>query len=203
MFIPAHYKLENQQEALDFMKKYSFATIVSTPADGVPVASHIPLTISQRGESIILNGHFAKANNQLANIDGQKVLVIFNEPHAYISPSSYDKFESVPTWNYFAVHAYGVCQLIHDESKAFELLNEMILNYEPAYKTQWDAINTDYKQKMIKGIVTFKIEVDDIQASKKLSQNKTHEERARIIDKLSASGNGVENELAKYMQQLQ
>lgn len=199
MYIPKNYQVRDTSEAIAFMQKYSFATIVSISENHLPFATHLPLTIYTESNKVILGGHFAKANEQWRNIDESTLLVIFHEPHAYISPSAYDKKESVPTWNYFAVHAYGVCKLIEDEQQVFSMLNDMIVNYEPDYKKQWDATSEEYKKRMIKGIVAFKINVTDIQASQKLSQNKTTEERSRIIEKLSKSEKSTEVDIANYM----
>lgn len=57
--------------------------------------------------------------------------MIFSEPHAYISPSHYDKVESVPTWDYVTVHAYGNAQIIIDEDAKRAAFEEMIIMYEP------------------------------------------------------------------------
>ncbi|WP_257088050.1 FMN-binding negative transcriptional regulator [Sphingobacterium sp. E70] len=53
-------------------------------------------------------------------------MVIFSEPHAYISPMHYDKEESVPTWDYIAVHAYGTARIINNEDEKTEVLEQMI-----------------------------------------------------------------------------
>jgi transcriptional regulator len=98
------------------MQQFSFATIV-TVKDGVPSATHLPFVVSQRDDQIILTSHFAKVNPQAAEILNCKPLVIFTEPHAYISPRHYESEQSVPTWNYIAVHAYGTATLI-DSPKA-------------------------------------------------------------------------------------
>jgi len=176
----------NQEEILSFMKRFSFATIISGD-DEVPQASHLPFTITYKNGEILLHGHFARANKQWKNIETQKVLVIFSEPHAYISTSHYNNRESVPTWNYYAVHAYGDCKIIHDKSAVLDALEDMINFYEPEYKNQWDTLTGNFKDKMLQGIVAFTVTVTNLQASQKLSQNKTIEEQQRIIDSLTSS----------------
>jgi transcriptional regulator len=125
--------------------------------------------------------------------------VIFNEPHAYISPKHYDTLVSVPTWNYISVHAYGQGKLITDTEETFAILEKTIMAYEEEYKKQWDNLPIDYKLKLQKGIVGFEIEVNDLQAKKKLSQNKTQAEQQRIIKDLSNSENDHERQIADYM----
>lgn len=90
MYIPKLYAMTDETEVLSFMQRYSFATIV-TVKDSLQTATHLPFTISKRNDTIILTSHFAKANPQWQEITSNKVLVIFDEPHAYISPKHYDK----------------------------------------------------------------------------------------------------------------
>lgn len=197
MYIPSFNKFENLPEIISFMQRYSFATIV-TVTDGVPVGTHLPFLVHQKDDKVILRSHFAKANPQANDSIDKNVLVIFTEPHAYISPKHYEKVESVPTWNYLAVHAYGKCTLLDDDSKA-ELLKQTINNYEAAYLKQWDGLPDKYKQGMMKGITAFEIVVDDLQAKAKLSQNRTEWERENIINDLSQADNSNEKETAEYM----
>lgn len=198
MYIPKHFQLTDQQEAISFMQRYSFATIV-TSVNEVPVATHLPFLVQQRDDKIILSSHFAKANPQVAQIVGKTVMVIFTEPHAYISPANYEKETNVPTWNYLAVHAYGKAVLLNKGNETTELLAQMISNYEAGYLQQWNNLPDEYKQKMMNGIVAFEIVVDDLQAKKKLSQNRSEPEKQNIINTLSNSSDSTENEIAKYM----
>ena len=201
MYIPSFNKFENQQEAFNFMQRYSFATIV-TVKDGIPIATHLPFLTKQVGDKIILRSHFAKANPQSKDIIDNNALVIFTEPHAYISPKHYEKAESVPTWNYLAVHAYGKCFLLEGEDEKSALLKETILYYEADYLKQWDSLPDDFKRNMMKGIVAFEIVVYDLQAKKKLSQNKSQHERENIINELNSAANSNEKDIADYMSAL-
>jgi len=201
MYIPAFNKFPDQQEAISFMQRYSFATIITADHD-VPVATHLPFLIEQRDDKVVLLSHFAKANPQASAIIDKPVLVIFTEPHAYISPANYEKETNVPTWNYLAVHAYGKAGLLADGEETAGLLAKMINNYEAGYLQQWNNLPGDYKQKMMKGIVAFEIIVDDLQGKQKLSQNRSVLERENIINTLSKSEDSVESEIAKYMLKL-
>ena len=201
MYIPSFNQFPNQQEAISFMQRYSFATIV-TVKDGVPSATHLPFIVKEIDEKVVISSHFAKANPQSADIINNKALVIFTEPHAYISPKNYEKETNVPTWNYLAVHAYGNCMLLDGEENKAALLKETISYYEADYLKQYESLPDDYKQKMMKGIVAFQIIVDDLQAKKKLSQNRTEKEQENIIEDLGKSPNHNEKEIADYMKSL-
>lgn len=200
MYIPKHYLAEEQEEVLGFIKTYNFATIV-TVKDNFQSATHLPFVITESEGQIVLTSHFAKANPQWSEITDNPVLVIFSEPHAYISPSHYESKQNVPTWNYVAVHAYGKGELITGEEESFSVLEAMIHAFEQEYKSQWDQLNIAYKTKMLKGIVAFRIIVTEIQAKKKLSQNKKATERQRIIATLEQSNDNGQQAIAELMRQ--
>ena len=201
MYIPSFNKFEDRQQTVVFMQRYSFATIVSVK-DGIPVATHLPFLVKQKEEKIILLSHFAKANPQAADIIDPRALVIFAEPHAYISPKNYEKAQNVPTWNYLAVHVYGKCTLLEGEENKAALLEETIKYYDAAYLSQWNGLSAEYKHKMMNGITAFQMVVDDLQAKAKLSQNRSDAERANIIHSFEDTENTNEKEMAEYMRSL-
>ncbi len=198
MYIPNHYLATDKTEIVAFMKQYSFATIV-TVKDNYQNATHLPFVTTENDDKIILTSHFAKANKQWTEITENKVLIIFSEPHAYISPKHYDKELNVPTWNYISIHAYGQGQIITKNEKTIEVLEKMIDQYERDYKKQWDILSSAYKHKMLNGIVAFEVIVTDLHAKKKLSQNKTETELIRIIDAFSKSESDNERQIADFM----
>ncbi|MCD0472246.1 FMN-binding negative transcriptional regulator [Flavobacterium sp. JAS] len=198
MFIPNMFKFESETDKIAFMKQYSFATII-TNKDNVPIATQLPFIIDERSGKLILSAHFAAANEQTKYIEANTSLVIFSEPHAYISPSHYDKEQSVPTWDYITVHAYGKAKIITDEDSKIKALEQMIQFYDKDYMKQWNTLSDKFKKGMIKGIVAFELEVSDLQGQKKLSQNKSEIERKRIIQELEQSNNTAEKDLASYI----
>ncbi len=194
MYTPKLNLITDQQEAASFMQQFSFATVV-TVNNGIPSATHLPFVVSQRDGHIILTSHFAKVNPQAVEIFGCKPLVIFTEPHAYISPRHYESEQNVPTWNYIAVHAYGTASIIDSPEAKAHLLEQTIQFYEADYLKQWNCLPQDYKLNMMKGITGFEIVVDELQGKKKLSQNRTETERANIITELSNSSLSAERML--------
>jgi transcriptional regulator len=111
------------------MRQFSSATII-TAENSFPIATHLPFVVTEKDENVILTSHFAKANPQWADIENNQVLIIFSEPHAYISPRNYEKALNVPTWNYISVHAYGKGKLVSDTNEMLSLLDATIDNYE-------------------------------------------------------------------------
>lgn len=198
MYIPKFNTFPNKNEVISFMRKYSFGTII-TSKNNLPVATHLPFLVDERDEQVIISSHFAKANPQALDVAENSNLVIFTEPHAYISPKNYPKQEEVPTWNYIAVHAYGKAHMLETEDENLDLLKRTINNYEPEYYQQWEKLPQQFKSKMIKGIVGFEIIVTDLQAKSKLSQNRSEIEKESIINSLNKSPFDSEREIAQYM----
>lgn len=201
MYIPSFNKFPDEQEIIAFMRRYSFATIITT-MDGLPTATHLPFLVKEENGKITLRSHFAKANPQWKAITENTSLVIFTEPHAYISPNNYETEKNVPTWNYIAVHAYGKARLLESVEEKTELLRHTINTFEADYLKQWQGLPEDYKLKMMNGITAFEIEVTDLQAKKKLSQNRSDKEIENIIHSLEKSEDSNVSEIAEYMKGL-
>nr|PZN25876.1 MAG: negative transcriptional regulator, PaiB family protein [Chloroflexota bacterium] len=186
MYIPRAYREEDRDTLLAFMRAHSFITLVSI-LDGVPVASHVPVAVRVEGAAITLVGHLAKANPQHAAFGRGESLAIFSGPHAYISPSLYDKRESVPTWNYIAVHAYGVprpVEVMAERAALEDGLRQLIATYEAAYQAQWDSLPAKFREGMLGGIVGFEMEVTRLEGKYKLSQNRHRADRERVAEAL-------------------
>jgi transcriptional regulator len=199
MYIPKTNILADKSEAVSFMKRFSFATVI-TSKDNIPVATHLPFIIEERNDTILLTSHFARANAQWKQIEANRVLVIFSEPHAYISPKHYEQELNVPTWNYISVHCYGKGRLIIEEEKVMQLLERTVANYDDSFIEQYQSLPEDYKTNLAKGVIAFEIEVVEMQAKKKLSQNKSEVEQRNIINSLSLSDQTNEKLIADYME---
>lgn len=200
MYIPKQYRITDEAQIFRFMQRYPFATIV-TAGNGRQTATHLPFVVSRKNDTILLTSHFAKANPQWQALTSGEALVIFSEPHAYISPRHYESEANVPTWNYLAVHAYGIGKLLLDPEDAVSALEVMIRTFEQDNQGQWEALPQTFKSKMLNGIVAFEIEVSEVQAKKKLSQNRSETERQSITVALTQSSHDVERQTGTYMKQ--
>lgn len=197
MYIPEINLMTDRAEIVSFMQRFSFACII-TASGGKPVATHLPFLVRMDGDELVLTSHFAKANNHWKTLEAQTCLVIFAEPHAYISTDNYEQ-PDVPTWNYLAVHAYGDATVISEEDRTMEILEATIDNYEGSRK-HWNALDEAYKRRLLKGVVAFEIRVAELQAKKKISQNRTETEKQNIIDSLGKSDVSNARLIAEYME---
>jgi transcriptional regulator len=189
MYIPNANRMHDQEEMLAFMRAHSFATLVSI-LDGVPVATHLPLVVQVEAGQITLLGHLAKANPQWAAFAAGEALAIFTGPHGYVSPTLYEAHESVPTWNYIAVHAYGkAITLTASETRAAleASMETMIAAYEPSYQQQWDSLSERFREGMLRGVVGFTIAVTRLEGKAKLSQNRSAMDQHRVAEHLLES----------------
>lgn len=201
MYIPNANRVEDQAQLVAFMQANSFATVVSL-VQGELFATHLPLVIVAEDGQVRLRGHLAKANpHWQAWATQPDLLVIFQGPHAYISPSHYEKWESVPTWNYMAVHAYGAVQLVQEEAGLLATLAELIAATEPAYGAQWESLPDKFRAGMLNGIVAFEIAVTRLEGKFKLSQNRPVGDQERVAAALLGASDTAIAMTGHYMQE--
>jgi transcriptional regulator len=201
VYIPEFNRQEERATILAFMRANPFAILVSN-VDGIPFATHLPLLIDDADDQIVIQGHMARANAHWKSMkETEESLIIFHGPHAYISPSLYENRESVPTWNYAAVHVYGEPTLFTDEESLRATLHRMIDTFESSYMAQWSELSEQYQSRMMKHIVGFNIKAKKIEGKFKLSQNRTKGEQARVIQSLNQSKDSNISGVAQLMQQ--
>ena len=195
MYSPAYNRLEDRRELLEFMRANSFAVLV-TGTGGTLHASHLPVLVREAGEKLVLDMHMAKNNPQWQEFFDDEVMVVFSGPHAYVSPRWYEEQERVPTWNYAAVHAYGVPKLIEDRKLKHRNQRRLVELLDPQWLPKFDALSEAYVSKMLDGIVNFEIEVTRIDTRWKLSQNRSRREMELIAAALEKSPDSAERALA-------
>ena len=198
MYTPKQFEQKDRAKSIAFMRTYNFAIVVSVK-NNVPIATHLPFVIEERNDEIILISHLSKANEQHATFLEQDVLVIFSEPHAYISPTLYEQQQNVPTWNYVSVHAYGKVNLFNTDEKKLEVLHKQMQFFEASYIEQFQKLDKKYVDGLLKGIVAFEITVTNLQAKEKLSQNRSEADRKNVKKHLETSDDDMKQSLGKLM----
>jgi transcriptional regulator len=185
------------------MQQHSFGLVVSQQAGSLE-ASHLPLLLdADRGAFGTLIGHMARANPQWRGFQSaDELLVIFSGPHAYISPSWYETRPSVPTWNYAAVHAYGVPHLVEEPAAVRCILEAMVQNYESSLEAPWPMeLPDDFLERMLKAIVGFEITITRLEGKLKLSQNRSQADQLGAIANLTRQGDPSSLAVARMMQE--
>lgn len=210
MYVPPYFAEQEPAVLHKFVRANSFAALVSIGADGAPVASHLPLLLDEnQGAQGTLVGHLARANPQWQQLAGQQVLAVFSGPHAYISPTWYAEAPAadgtqhvVPTWNYTAVHIYGVCRIEHDLDATLAILQRYVDFYETGQRAPWKfADGTHFARRLAEQVVGFQIEITRWEGKWKLGQNHPAERRARTAAALAALDDAASQAIAALMRQ--
>jgi transcriptional regulator len=202
MYIPASFRIDEPTKLAAFIDQHSFATLVTSDGNA-PFATHLPLRLLRNeGERGTLVGHLARGNPQWQHFASEReVLAMFQGPHSYISPSWYTVFEAVPTWNYAAVHVYGIPRVIDDRNRIDAVLNDLISVYESGFENPWSPqLSEDYRDKMVKAIVAFEIPIIRMEGKFKLGQNRSSQDMSAVYKALSDSPFGDAQQLAQLMQ---
>ncbi len=199
MYSPSYNRIDDRAELLAFMRANNFPILV-TGTGGVLHASHLPVTVHEAGPQIVIDMHMAKNNSQWKEFfEGEmsdEVMVIFSGPHAYISPRWYEEQERVPTWNYAAVHAYGVPKVISERKAKAESQRRLVESLDPEWLPKFDALRQEYIDMMLEGIVNFSIPAARVETRWKLSQNRSRREMELIAAQLEKSADSGERALA-------
>lgn len=200
MYLPAHFRETDRGKLFRFVQEYNFGALVSVD-DGVPFATHIPFLLDESDGSGTLIGHIARGNPQWQHFgDGREAMVIFQGPHGYITPSWYHEELSVPTWNYTAVHIYGVPRIITDPDLLPGILERLVERQERGFERPWRFDSSaEWIRSQVKGIIGLEIPIARMEGKLKLNQNRSEEDRAGVIAALGESGHHADNELANFM----
>jgi transcriptional regulator len=203
MYVPKLFEASDVAWCHDLIRREPFAILVGVDQTGAPFATHLPVLLDEtpapRGT---LLGHVARPNPQWQLFAPDRpVLVVFPGAHAYVSPSWYGQHPSVPTWNYVAVHAYGVPRVIQDPARVRTLLDRLVRTFEDGRPAPWRmaGLPDDYVSGMMRGIVAFEIPIDRLEGKAKLSQNRPASDRARVRAALSAEDDPLARALAELM----
>lgn len=193
MYIPSHFRESDERVLAEFIDAYAFGTLV-TIERGRPFASHLPFLYDRGGRT--LHAHVARGNPQWQHVaDDPSVLAMFQGPHGYVSPTWYSE-PGVPTWNYTAVHVYGRARALDDAAVTARHVEALAARFERGSAAPWVP---EYDPRRLAGIVGIEIAIGEIQGKFKLSQNRSAEDRARVVARLEARGTDESTALARLV----
>ena len=195
MYIPRHFQ-PSDKAAQEFLSQIESGHLVSNTEKGL-VSTLLPLIYDQETNSLL--GHAAKLNDQVSLPTNQEALVISMLNETYISPNWYASKEEhhkvVPTWDYMLVHAYGQLVIHNDPDWILNQVTRLTNHFEASQSKPWnvDQAPTDYVDGQIRAIVGIELKINRIEASFKMSQNKSKADLDGVIaglqkaDKVSIS----------------
>ena len=202
MYLPAHFKIEDLELIKEFIANYPLGTLISYSENSLRM-NYAPLLLESDGDKFTLIGHLAKANTQLESLKNNPVMIGFQGPDRYISPTWYESPYQVPTWNYAAVEVRGRLELIEDFAGIEEILAKSTTQFEKRNNTTWNyELPENIRQAMVKHIVGIKITVEHLEAKFKLSQNRQPKDRAKVTSQLELSPSTTDQEMWQLMKRL-
>ena len=187
---------------LDWLAEHhAFGTLISQH-EGAPLASHLPVLYQRNDNRVVLTGHWARPNPQWREIEDQRVMFIFQGPHAYISPRWYaDTAKQVPTWNYVAAHVYGTIRLVQEGDELEQIVTALAQKFESGTTVPWTLAGSDpANRSRLKGIVGFELRSESVQVKLKLNQNHPAANVAGAILGLRNAGSEEATAVAALMQ---
>jgi transcriptional regulator len=203
MYIPEAFKLSDRPACHRVMRENNFGILVTRSEAAPPFATHLAFFLKpDAGPNGTLVSHVAAANPQIKDLaSGKQALVIFHGPHAYVSPGWYESQPAVPTWNYIAVHAYGIPRVIDDPAAVRAALEELVEENEHQGGSGWRVSNLPdaFFASKAGGIVVFELPIDRLEGKAKLSQNRTAEDRAGVVAALERSPDPSARGIAQAM----
>jgi len=107
----------------------------------------------------------------------------------------------VPTWNYVAVHVYGVPRVVDDPAAVYAAQKRLVDFHEAGAETPWrmEGVDAGYIEGMLRAIISFEMPIARMEGKFKLSQNRKAEDRAGVIAALSESADDGGKGIARLM----
>lgn len=193
MYLPRSFQQTSVEEMHALAAANPLGTLVLHGGAGL-VADHIPFELAPPSPGApfgTLRAHVARAN-PVWHADGQDALVIFQGPHAYVSPEYYEEKavsgKAVPTWNYAVMHAHGTLRAVDDSAWLLALLERLTDRHESGRAQPWKVADAprDYIDGLLKAVVGIEIVIGRMDGKWKASQNRPAADQSRIADGLAA-----------------
>lgn len=199
MYNPPPFRMSEVAAMFDAIDHWNFGLVISA-VDSNITTSFLPFVLDRTNNRLL--GHFARANRHWEKaLKAEKVLVSFQGPHCYVSPSWYSHANLVPTWNYLSIQVSGKLTLITAPEECHALMNHLVEQHERNLSSPWKTTNMDESalNTMMQAIVCFEVSIDDIEGKAKLSQNRSLADRHGVIAQLRQSDTDDERRVAKLM----
>lgn len=192
MYLPNIFAEKDMSVIKALVVKHPLGVLISLQ-NGKIQANHLPFVLISQADTCQLITHIAKANPVYDDLDNQEVLVVFTGEQGYVSPNWYPSKQQhhrhVPTWNYQVVHMRGVARVLTDKKSLMFVIGQLTKQQEGVQPKPWKIKDApaDFVDGLLEHIVALRIDVTDIQAKSKLSQNRDMVDFLGVIDGLTQS----------------
>jgi transcriptional regulator len=204
MYVHPAFKIDTA-EAIVHLRQRAFGLLV-LPTPDAPTASHVPFLVDEQPNGMVrIELHVARANKLHTHVGaGCKALLVCQGPDAYISPDWYFVANQVPTWTYTTVHVAGTAMVL-PEADTLAHVDRLSGYFEQRLlpKKPWTSAKMDTARRdaMLKAIVSIAIDVESIEAQKKLIQHKGETEHRGVIAGLRSRDDAGSQAIAALMEQ--
>jgi transcriptional regulator len=205
MYVPPAFRNDDRASLHATIRAARLCSLVTTTAEGL-IATPLPILLADaEGPHGVLYGHIARANPQWKSAQIGEALAIFMGADAYVTPSWYaTKRETgrvVPTWNYVAVHAYGPVEFFEDAERLLDVVTRLTNLHESPRAEPWAVTDAppDFIQAQLRGIVGVRLPIARIEGKRKMSQNRSAEDRARVAAGLAESADPTDQAVASLI----
>jgi len=209
MYVQPIFEQSETSVLHQFVRDHPFGALTVWADDGLEV-DHIPLELqANAGELGTLRGHVSRANTVWQRLDPSiPALVVFQGPHAYISPSWLSGRSThgkvAPSWNYAVVHAYGTVRIQHDPSWLREHLAALSAHQEAGRADPWHLgeAPSHFTGKMVEYIVGLEISITRLLGKFQLGQQYRESDRQGVIEGLSREAHPMSGAVASLIRQV-
>lgn len=208
LYIPPHFRESDVAVLQAQIRAIGFGSLITTAKDGSLLISQFPVVLDTSvGALGQLRCHVSRGNPQWRDSDFTKPgVAMFLGADAYVSPSWYpskqEHGQAVPTWNYVTVCARGRVEVFDDRDALLAHVAELTALHEAAFPEPWQVTDApaDYLDRQVRGIVGLRITIEALEGKKKLSQNRSLEDREGVAAALQAAGDAKAKDIGALVQ---
>ncbi|WP_029058985.1 FMN-binding negative transcriptional regulator [Stappia stellulata] len=205
MYASGASRVTDRAMLIEAMREVRLAAVFT--GEGGLACTQVPMVVDEQADGAVrLRGHVARANPHWRVIgNGIPALVLFQGPHAYVSPGWYETKretgKAVPTWAYIAVEARGQLSTIDDPAALTAMLDALTDQNEADQAEPWAMTDppADYIERMLRGIVGIEMRVEALDGVWKLNQAKSAADRAGTVRGLSGASREAARALARLI----
>ncbi|MEU8540274.1 FMN-binding negative transcriptional regulator [Streptomyces sp. NPDC048717] len=209
MFVPDLYQADGEAWPRRIMRDHPLATLTSGGGQAAPFATHVPSLLTPGTSEdaplvgLELIGHMNRANPHWSALsDGTPARMMFDGPYGYVTPAVYHTDPAAPTWNFTSVHVQGRLRLVQDPEETLQIVRWTVETLERLFGDKWDAgTSMDYFRSILPGVGAFYLEIESVDATFKLSQEKSAEIQERVIQRFEQDTAGGHRQLARVMRE--
>ena len=178
------FRVNDRGALIAHLNRHPFATLAAA-LQGRPLVAQAPLLVRELESGLVIDFHLSINNALAPSIStGFAACLLSAGPDAYVSPDWYEAADQVPTWNYVSVEVEGQVSPL-DEAATIALLDDLSALEEArlAPKAPWTRhkMSPGRFEAMLRGIVGARLEVQRLEGTFKLSQNKSDRDRAGVV----------------------